>query len=105
MVLDRNLARQKCDVNRMNDALVTSLMQSALTTLMWIVAPMLVIAIVVGIVVSLIQTLTSIQDQTFSFAPRVIAIFVVFLITFPWILRVLTTFTASIFTDFTPFVK
>jgi flagellar biosynthetic protein FliQ len=89
----------------MNDALVTSLMQSALTTLMWIVAPMLVIAIVVGIVVSLIQTLTSIQDQTFSFAPRVIAIFVVFLITFPWILRVLTTFTASIFTDFTPFVK
>jgi len=80
-------------------------MQSALTTLMWIVAPMLVIAIVVGIVVSLIQTLTSIQDQTFSFAPRVIAIFVVFLVTFPWILRVLTTFAASIFSDFTPFVK
>lgn len=89
----------------MNDALVTSLMQSALSTLMWIVAPMLIVAIVVGVVMSLIQTLTSIQDQTFSFAPRVIAIFVVFLITFPWILRVLTTFTASIFGDFTPYIK
>ena len=89
----------------MNDALVTSLMQNALSTLMWIVAPMLIVAIVVGVVMSLIQTLTSIQDQTFSFAPRVIAIFAVFLITFPWVLRILTTFTASIFGDFTPFIK
>lgn len=89
----------------MNDALVTTLIQNALTTLMWIAAPMLIVAVVVGVVMSLIQTLTSIQDQTFSFAPRVIAIFVIFLITFPWILRVLTTFTASILGDFTPFVK
>lgn len=89
----------------MNDAQITTLIQSALTTLMWISAPMLAIAVIVGVVMSLIQTLTSIQDQTFSFAPRVIAIFVVFLITFPWILRVLTTFTASIFGDFTPFVR
>ena len=89
----------------MNDALVTTLIQNALTTLMWIAAPMLIVAVVVGVVMSLIQTLTSIQDQTFSFAPRVIAIFLVFLITFPWILRVLTTFTATILSDFTPFVK
>ena len=89
----------------MNDALVTSLIQNALTTLMWIAAPMLVVAVVVGVVMSLIQTLTSIQDQTFSFAPRVIAIFVIFLVTFPWILRVLTTFAATIFGDFTPYIK
>ncbi|HQZ95567.1 MAG TPA: flagellar biosynthetic protein FliQ [Pyrinomonadaceae bacterium] len=89
----------------MNDALVTSMMQNALTTLMWIVGPMLAVAILVGVVVSLIQTLTSIQDQTFSFAPRVIAIFTVFLVTFPWILRVLITFTSSILSDFTPFIK
>lgn len=89
----------------MNDALVTSLMQNALTTLMWIVAPMLAVAIVVGVIMSLIQTLTSIQDQTFSFAPRIVAIFVVFLVTFPWILRVLTTFAAAIFGDLTMYVK
>ena len=89
----------------MNDALVTSLIQNALTTLMWIVAPMLAMAIGVGIIVSLIQTLTSIQDQTFSFAPRVIVIFTVFLITFPWILRVILTFAESIFLDFTPYIQ
>lgn len=72
---------------------------------MWVVLPMLITAIAIGVVVSLIQTLTSIQDQTFSFAPRVVAIFVVFLVTFPWILRVLVTFTSSILSDFTPFLK
>jgi len=89
----------------MNDALVTNLIQNALTTLMWIIAPMLAMAIIVGIIVSLIQTLTSIQDQTFSFAPRLIVIFLVFLFSFPWILHLLLGFTESIFSDFTPYIR
>lgn len=89
----------------MSDAQILALMQHALETLMWITGPMLAVAVVVGVVVSLIQTLTSIQDQTFSFAPRVVAIFVVLLITFPWALRVLVTFTAGLFGDFTAYIK
>ena len=89
----------------MSDALITTLIQRALETLMWIVLPMLAIAIIVGIVVSLLQTLTSIQDQTFSFAPRIIAILVVFLITFPWAIRVVITFTSALLSDFTPYIK
>jgi len=89
----------------MSDAVILTLMQRALETLMWITAPMLAAAIIIGVVVSLIQTLTSIQDQTFSFAPRVAVIFVVFLITFPWALRVLVTFTQSLFSDFSPYIR
>ncbi len=89
----------------MSDALINALMQHALATLMWIIAPMLIVAIAIGVLMSLIQTLTSIQDQTFSFAPRLIAIFIVFLVAFPWILQVLLTFTNSIFSDFTQFIK
>lgn len=89
----------------MTDAQITTLIQSSLETLMWIVLPMLATAVIIGVVVSLIQTLTSIQDQTFSFAPRVVAIFVVFLVTFPWLLRILVTYTANILGDFTPFIK
>jgi flagellar biosynthetic protein FliQ len=89
----------------MSDAVITSLIRYALETLMWITAPMLVVAIVVGIVVSIVQNLTSIQDQTFSFAPRVVIIFVVFLFAFPWILHVLVTFTSSLFSNFTPYIK
>jgi flagellar biosynthetic protein FliQ len=89
----------------MSDADVMTLIQRALETLMWITGPILAAAISVGIVVSLIQTLTSIQDQTFSFAPRVIAMFSVFLVTFPWALRVLVTFTNSLLGDFSLYVK
>jgi flagellar biosynthetic protein FliQ len=73
----------------MSDAQILTLIQRALETLMWVIGPMLAAAVAVGVVVSLIQTLTSIQDQTFSFAPRVAAIFVVFIVTFPWALRTL----------------
>ena len=89
----------------MSDALIMSLMQRVLETLLWITGPMLAVAIIVGVVVSLIQTLTSIQDQTFSFAPRVAVIFVVFLLTFPWALRILVTFTTTLFGDFTPYIR
>ena len=89
----------------MSDALITSLIRYALETLMWVTAPMLVVAILVGVIVSVVQNLTSIQDQTFSFAPRVVAMFIVFLITFPWALRVIITFTASLFSNFTPYIK
>ena len=89
----------------MSDATVMTLMQRALETLMWITGPMLAVAIVVGVIVSLIQTLTSIQDQTFSFAPRVVAMFVVFLVTFPWALQVVVTFTSTLFSDFAPYLK
>jgi flagellar biosynthetic protein FliQ len=89
----------------MSDALILTLMQRALETLLWITGPMLAVAIIAGVVVSLIQTITSIQDQTFSFAPRVAVIFVVFLLTFPWALRVLVTFTTSLFGDFTPYIR
>jgi flagellar biosynthetic protein FliQ len=89
----------------MSDSVVTTLIRYALETLMWITAPMLILAIVVGVVVSIIQNLTSIQDQTFSFAPRVVAIFIAFLITFPWILHVMITFTSSLFSNFTPYIK
>ncbi len=82
-----------------------TLIERALETLMWVTAPMLGVAVVVGVGVSLIQTLTSIQDQTFSFAPRVVAMFVVFLVSFPWALRIIVTFTAALFSDFTPYIQ
>ncbi len=89
----------------MSDALILTLMHRALETLLWITGPMLAVAVGVGVVVSFIQTLTSIQDQTFSFAPRAVAMFVVFLISFPWALRILVSFTAALFGDFAPFIK
>ena len=105
LILKSNDQRPIGALNTMSDAQVMALMQGALETLMWVTGPMLAVAIIVGVVVSLIQTLTSIQDQTFSFAPRVVAMFAVFLLTFPWALRIIVTFTTTLLGDFTPYLK
>lgn len=89
----------------MSDALVMKLIQQALETLLAIIGPILGAAIVVGVGVSLLQTLTSIQDQTFSFAPRVAAVFGMFLLLFPWIMQILVTFTTALLGDFTLYIK
>lgn len=89
----------------MYDAVIFALLRQALETLLWITAPMLVLAIVVGVIISLVQNLTSIQDQTFSFVPRLVVIFITFLISFPWIIKILINFTTILFRDFTPFIK
>lgn len=89
----------------MSDAMIVALIKYALETLMWITAPMLIAAIVVGVVISFVQTLTSIQDQTFALAPRLMTILMIFLLTFPWALRILITFTTALFSDFKLYIK
>jgi flagellar biosynthetic protein FliQ len=59
--------------------------------------PMLIVSLVVGITVSIAQVVTSIQDMTLSFVPRVIAVFVAFLFAFPWIMKILLAFTAQLY--------
>jgi flagellar biosynthetic protein FliQ len=89
----------------MSDALIIALMRYAIETLFYVSGPLLAVAIVMGVVVSVIQTVTSIQDQTFSFAPRLVVIFLVFLLTVPWTLRTIISFTVDLLGDFTPYLR
>lgn len=59
--------------------------------------PTIVASLVVGIAISVFQTITSIQEQTLSFAPRIIAVAIVIVFTLPWTLRVLVNFTLRMF--------
>jgi flagellar biosynthetic protein FliQ len=81
----------------MSEALVLGVVRQAIETAVIISIPMLAAGLVVGIVVSILQTVTSIQDNILSFLPRAAAIFVVFAFTFPWMLRVATGFAATLF--------
>jgi flagellar biosynthetic protein FliQ len=58
---------------------------------------MLGAGLLAGVLVSIFQTVTSIQDNVLAFIPRAAAIFVVFAVTFPWMLRVVTGFSAALF--------
>lgn len=81
----------------MSEALVLGIVRQAIETAVIISLPMLVVGLVVGVTVSILQTVTSIQDNILAFIPRAAAIFVVFAITFPWMLRIVTGFATSLF--------
>ena len=80
----------------MPESLIVSIVYRALETAIIVSLPMLLAGLVAGVLVSIFQTVTSIQDNVLAFIPRAAAIFVAFALTFPWILRVLTTFSSDL---------
>ena len=80
----------------MPEALVVGIVRQAIETAMAVSLPMLLAGMVAGILVSIFQTVTSIQDNVLAFIPRAAAIFAVFALTFPWMLRVVTGFSGDL---------
>lgn len=75
------------------------LMRSALVLSLLIGAPALLTAIVVGLVISLLQAVTQLQDQTLSFVPKIIAMMVVMLYTLPWVLNEIVEYSQDLFQE------
>jgi flagellar biosynthetic protein FliQ len=76
------------------------MMRKVLMEAMLLSAPLLVAACAVSLVVSLLQTLTSVQEQTLTIVPRLVVVFVVTIATLPWMVHRLVSFTVRMFTDF-----
>ena len=76
---------------------VITLIRDALTITLKISMPILLAALIVGFIVGVLQTTTSIQEQTIAFVPKLISIFVVIVIFAPWIIKTLTDYTRNIF--------
>ena len=81
----------------MSEALIVGIIRQAIETAVIVTLPMLAAGLIAGVLVSIFQTVTSIQDNVLAFIPRAAAIFVVFAVTFPWMLRVVTGFSAALF--------
>ena len=80
----------------MSEALAVGVIRQAIETAVMVSLPMLAAGLLVGIMVSIIQTVTSIQDNVLAFMPRAAAIFVVFALTFPWMLRTVIGFSSQL---------
>ena len=78
---------------------VLYLAKEALGTALLIGGPVLGVSLLVGLLVSVFQAMTQIQEQTLSFIPKILAIVVVMLLLGPWMLNILTTYTVNLFTD------
>jgi flagellar biosynthetic protein FliQ len=67
--------------------------------------PLLIVSLVVGLVISVIQTVTSIQEQTLTFVPKLIAIFAILALFGNFIFGVIIKFTINLFSNFSMYVK
>jgi flagellar biosynthetic protein FliQ len=89
----------------MPEALVVGIVRQALETAILVSLPMLLAGLLAGVAVSLFQTVTSIQDNVLAFIPRAAAIFTVFAFTFPWVLRVVTSFASELIRRMPEYVR
>lgn len=83
----------------MSGDLVIQMAQQALMTVMLVAAPMLGLGLAVGLMVSVFQATTSINEQTLAFIPKIIAVFVAILIFGPWMLRIMVGFVTEVFVN------
>lgn len=84
----------------MTEGQVLDIARQALYTIILCSAPLLIISLVVGLVVSIFQTVTSIQKQTLTFVPKIICVFLGMMIFGSWILTNLTEFINTLWSDF-----
>ena len=89
----------------MNEGLIIELGQQTMLTILLMAAPMLGFALIVGLSVSIFQTITSIQEQTLTFVPKIVAVFTSVIIFGPWLLSLIINFTTTLFEDLTRFIQ
>ncbi|ANS74012.1 flagellar biosynthetic protein FliQ [Paenibacillus yonginensis] len=88
----------------MNSQFVIGLAGQAIYTVLKASAPMLIIALVVGLIISIFQATTQIQEQTLAFVPKIVAVLVAMLLFGPWILTTLVDFTYSILNNLSRYI-
>jgi flagellar biosynthetic protein FliQ len=79
---------------------VVAMMRHLLVEALLLSAPLLISAAVISLLVSLLQTLTSVQDQTLTAVPRLAVVFVVAMVSLPWMVHRLVGYTLLLFSDF-----
>ena len=84
---------------------VVDMMRHALETALWMGAPLLIIATVVGLLINVVQVLTSLQETTISTVPRLFAVTAATLLLMPWMTHRLVSFTLQVMSDFRPFLR
>ncbi|MGB9803813.1 flagellar biosynthesis protein FliQ [Desulfofundulus sp.] len=81
----------------MTDTFVTQIAREALMTTLILSLPTLAVSLLVGLVISILQATTQVQEQSLTFVPKIIAVFLTLAITAPWMIRLMTTFTMQLF--------
>lgn len=89
----------------MGEDVVIQLGQDALRTTALLAAPLLISTLIVGLVISVFQALTQINEQTLTFIPKMIVVAIVFVLTGPWMIDVMSSYTVHLFDNIATIVR
>ena len=84
---------------------INTIMNSALFLVIKMSLPVLLTSMVIGLVISIFQTVTSIQEQTLTFVPKVIGVFVMIILIGNWMLTELSGYIVTLWSDFSKYVR
>ena len=84
---------------------VTEIVRNALYTIIISAAPMLLTALVVGLVISIFQTVTSIQEQTLTFVPKILSVFLVLMLAGHWIINNIIGYMEQLWGSFSLYIR
>lgn len=88
----------------MNQEFVTKIAEQGIFTVLIVSGPLLILALGVGLLVSIFQATTQIQEQTLSFVPKIVAVLLGIVVLAPWMLGHLLSYASSIFSNLNRFV-
>lgn len=89
----------------MNVDMVRELGGEVFKTVLIVSSPVLMVSLVVGLVISLFQAVTQIQEFTLTFVPKIISVFLALFILFPWCARIIMSFTTNLFTNIPMYIN
>jgi flagellar biosynthetic protein FliQ len=89
----------------MTEDIVISLGRDAIWTTVLLASPLLISALVVGLIVSVIQAVTQINESTLTFIPKMLTIVVVLIVLAPWMTQMITSYTTELFTSLPNYVR
>ena len=84
---------------------VLDIASQAIYTIIVVSAPLLLVSLIIGLIISIFQTVTSIQEQTLTFVPKILAVFVGMMIFGSWILTKLTEYITDLWSNFGVFLS
>jgi flagellar biosynthetic protein FliQ len=84
---------------------VTAIASQTLFLIIKCSAPLLLVSLCVGLIVSIFQTVTSIQEQTLTFVPKILSVFLALILIGHWILNNIVEFMTSLWSDFSVYIR
>jgi len=89
----------------MTDELIMQLGQESLKTAAFLAGPILITALIVGLIISILQAITQINEATLTFIPKIVVVAVVVVVTGPWMLDIISRFTINLLENITYYVR